>query len=171
MKRSLFNLICSLVCLLSWTCASMAAGQAPASDWQLTVTGPDQTRLARIALPATGRWCLIWNHSVQGFEVTDCFRVVDGQLELDSTHTPDFAAGLGYIRGRGVLESDTHHGYRIVDMDVPIPDNTLRLRVGSAAVNHRIRAGSQTVSLSRLAAHKLVAIQLTHPAHEGRNTQ
>lgn len=90
---------------------------------------------------------------------------------LDSTHTPDFAAGLGYIPGRGTLKSDDQHGYRIVDMNVPITKNTLWLRVGSQAVNHRIKAGKRLISLSRLAEHKLVAIRLMRAGHEGSDLQ
>lgn len=152
---------------LSWALLPMTvlAGDGPV--WELAVTGSDQTALTRISLKASEQWCLIWNHSVQGFRVVDCFRVEDGQLFLDSSQTPDFAAGLGYIVGRGTLTSDNQHGYRIVDMNVPIPNNTLRLRVGSLSVNHRIKVDSRTVSLSGLAANQAVDISLTPAGDKG----
>jgi hypothetical protein len=109
----------------------------------------------------------VWNHSVQGFPVVDCFRAEGGQLFLDSSQTPDFAAGLGHISGRGTLESDNQHGYRIVDMNVPITNNALRLRVGSDSVNHRIKVDSHIVSLSRLAANKRVEIRLVAVGEQG----
>lgn len=141
---------------------------SPAADeprtWHLTVTDPDRNRLVRIDLPAEGRWCLVWNHSVQGFTVEDCFRVDRGQLILDSSHQPDFAAGLGHTPGRGRMESDAQHGYRIIDMQVPIPNNQLLLRVGAESVNHRIDTGSRLVSLSQLAAGQRVTIRLAAAA-------
>ncbi|MCL7943608.1 DUF1850 domain-containing protein [Marinobacter sp. ATCH36] len=139
--------------------------------WQLSVSDANQTSLAEISLPEGGRWCLVWNHSVQGFPVTDCFQMQDGQLMLDSSHTPDFAAGLGHTEGRGTLESDDEHGYRIVEMQVPISGNHLWLRVGALSVNHRIRAGSQVVSLSRLAADTLVEIRVQPAGDTGNQLQ
>ncbi|WP_168215646.1 DUF1850 domain-containing protein [Marinobacter confluentis] len=145
----------------------MSATAESAAAWELAVTGHSQAPLTRVSLPATGRWCLVWNHSVQGFPVIDCFRVDGEQLILDSSQTPDFAAGLGYTAGRGTLESDDQHGYRIVDMNVPISQNTLRLRVGSESVNHRIRVDSHTVSLSQLAANEPVEIRLIPAGEKG----
>lgn len=140
-------------------------GEEPA--WQLSVIGPNQTRLVQIELTAPAHWCLVWNHSVQGFAVSDCFRVEQGRLFLDSSHQPDFAAGLGHTPGRGTLQSDDRQGYRIVDMQVPIPNNQFWLRVGATTVDHRIEAGSRLISLSQLAAGKRVQIRLTAATNNG----
>lgn len=110
---------------LLWVLLPTAVSAQGAAPWQLPVSDSNQTTLAEISLPGAGKWCLVWNHSVQGFPVTDCFQIEEGQLMLDSSHTPDFAAGLGYTSGRGTLTSDDKHGYRIVDMQVPIPNNHL----------------------------------------------
>jgi hypothetical protein len=168
--RSAIRVSC-LAGLISWVFLPVTAFAGDDTAWELAVTGRDQAPLARISLQDAGQWCLIWNHSVQGFPVLDCFTVSNEQLTLQSTQTPDFAAGLGHISGRGTLESDSQHGYRIVDMDVPIPDNTLRLRVGSEHVNHRIRTGSRTVSLSHLAANESVEIRLTPAGDKGIEPQ
>ena len=162
-RKRAWGLFGSLLCML----VPVVAASEVRSPWVLTIIGDDRNPLARVSLPASGRWCLVWNHSVQGFPVTDCFRVGGGQLFLDSSQTPDFAAGLGYTAGRGVLKSDNQHGYRIVDMNVPIPNNILRLRVGSLSVNHRIRADSHTISLSHLAANERVEICLTAAGDRG----
>lgn len=156
-----------LVGILPWGIFPLAATAESGAAWELVVTDRDQMPLTRISLPAGGHWCLVWNHSVQGFAVIDCFRVTGERLTLDSSQTPDFAAGLGYIAGRGTLESDDRHGYRIVEMNVPIAQNTLRLRVGSESVNHRIRVDSHTVSLSQLAADQPVSIRLTPAGEQG----
>lgn len=136
------------------------AADTDSRAWMLSVLDSAGASVVQLPLPDSGRWCLLWNHSVQGFPVTDCFGVEDGQLILDSSQAADFAAGLGHTEGRGVLESDAHRGYRIVDMNLPISGNSLRLRVGSRAVDHRIRLASRTVSLSRLAADEAVEIRL-----------
>lgn len=163
-----FNIkACFLASLLSWAFLPMTAVAESGLAWELVVTGSDRSPLVRISLEASGEWCLVWNHSVQGFPVVDCFRVEDKQLILDSSQTPDFAAGLGHTAGRGTLHSDSQHGYRIVDMNVPILKNTLRLRVGSTSVNHRIKVGSHTVSLSRMAANEAVDIRLTAVGDKG----
>lgn len=156
---------------LLWVLLPTAVSAQGAAPWQLSVSDSNQTTLAEISLPEAGKWCLVWNHSVQGFTVTDCFRMEEGQLMLDSSHTPDFAAGLGYTSGRGTLTSDEDHGYRIVDMQVPIPNNHLWLRVGAISVNHRIEAGSRLVSLSRLAPDTLVEIRVVPAVDKGNEFQ
>lgn len=152
-------------------CLPMAISAQDAAPWRLSVSDASQATLVEIELPEAGRWCLVWNHSVQGFSVSDCFELKGGQLMLDSTHTPDFAAGLGHMSGRGTLESDDSHGYRIVDMQVPIPDNYLRLRVGDPSVNHRIKAGERLVSLSHLAPNTLVEIRVQPTGDTGNQLQ
>lgn len=167
MFRRITIRICRLARALPWVLMPMAAVAEQDSPWLLSVIGSNQTLLTQVRLPESGQWCLVWNHSVQGFTVTDCFRVEEGRLILDSSHTPDFAAGLGYIHGRGTLTSDDQHGYRIVDMHVPIPNNHLWLRVGALSVNHRIEADSRLVSLSRLAADELVEIRVMSAEDKG----
>jgi hypothetical protein len=152
---------------LSWALLPVAAVAENASSWELIVTGSHRELLTRVDLPESGRRCLVWNHSVQGFPVVDCFRVEGNQLILDSSQTPDFAAGLGYTSGRGILKSDNQHGYRIVDMNVLIPNNILRLRVGSQSVNHRIKTDFRTVSLSRLSSNDRVEIRLSAADDKG----
>lgn len=168
MSRRMVFLARCLTGSLLWVLFPTAVSAQNATPWQLSVSAPSQSRLVEVDLPEAGRWCLVWNHSVQGFPVTDCFRMHEGQLMLDSTHTPDFAAGLGYTSGRGTLTSDHKHGYRIVEMQVPIPNNRLALRVGAPSVNHRIEVGSRLISLSDLAADQLVEIRV-RPAGEKGN--
>ena len=76
------------------------------------------------------------------------------------SHQPDFAAGLGHLEGRGIMKSDGQGGYWIVDINEPIPNNTLTLRVGSAAVDHRLQIRGKEISLSRLAAGQRVMLRL-----------
>lgn len=132
-------------------------GQAATLEITLADTG---ALLTLVALPEPAAWCVLWRHSVQGFEVRDCYEMQDGQMVLVWSHLPDFAAGLDHIIGRGRQISDGQGGYIIEDINEPVAGNAYILRPGSMAVDHRIRAGDDEVSLSRLAEHKRVRIAL-----------
>ncbi|MEX2365140.1 MAG: hypothetical protein WD601_00945, partial [Pseudohongiellaceae bacterium] len=62
---------------------------ANAASWQLDILDQSGQALTQIELPDDGAWCMIWNHSVAGFPVEDCYKVRNGQLLLDSSHQPD----------------------------------------------------------------------------------
>lgn len=120
----------------------------------------DGTVLAKVEVPEGGDWCVLWRHSVQGFEVADCYRNNHGRMELHRSHLPDFAAGLDHIPGRGVQRSDGMGGYWIEDLDEPVPGNAYILRPGTMKVDHRLSVGNMEISLSALAAHERVRIAL-----------
>ena len=120
----------------------------------------DGPEVARFAVPDGAGWCVLWRHSVQGFEVQDCYENRDGRMVLVRSHLPDFAAGLDHIPGRGRQVSDGRGGYWIEDLDEPVPGNAYILRPGAGDVDHRIRAGGRTVSLSDAAPHERVRIAL-----------
>ena len=114
-------------------CGSFAGNSDTGSTslWQLEVRRADQSLVAAVILPADGAWCMGWNHSVAGFPVSDCYGVADGE-----------------------------GGYRILDINEPVPGNAYWLRVGALTVNHRIVTDSHKVSLSALAAGERVEVRL-----------
>ncbi len=135
---------------------------------QPAIAGPGQVQVVRAGgevlagfpvMPGD-RWCLIWNHSVAGFEVRDCYIYRKGRMLLERSHQPDFAAGLGHVPGRGVQTPDGAGGYWIERIDEPVPDNRYVLRVGSAAVDHRLVADEIEIPLSAAAAGEAVMIRL-----------
>ena len=131
---------------------------------ELTATRVDTgVVIARFDMPVGATWCILWNHSVQGFEVSDCYQNRAGQMVLVRAHLPDFAAGLDHIPGRGQQVSDGQGGYWIEDIDEPVPGNAYILRPGAGAVDHRIRQGATEVSLSAIAPRARVRIALTGP--------
>jgi hypothetical protein len=119
---------------------------------ELCVTTAAGETLLRLELTEGDTWCLLWNHSVTGFAVRDCYAYRDGQMLLISHHTPDFAAGLGPTPGRGTVRSDGHGGYVITGIDEPVSGNRYLLRVGSPRVDHRVAHGGRVYSLSEKAA-------------------
>ena len=116
--------------------------------------------LARLPVAEGARWSILWNHSVDGYEVEDIYENRDGAMVLVRSHLPDFGAGLGHIPGRGRQVSDGHGGYWIEDIDEPVPGNAYVLRPGRPAVNHRLRTADTEISLTALAEHARVQIAL-----------
>lgn len=134
---------------------------AGASAGTLTATREDGTAIARLDVPEGGGWCILWRHSVKGFEVSDCYENRAGRMVLVRSHLPDFAAGLDHIPGRGRQVSDGRGGYWIEDLDEAVPGDAYILRPGSMAVDHRIAAGNTVISLSARAERERVRIALT----------
>lgn len=147
--------------LLSSFIAGFHTAHAHAPGVKLSVIGEHGEQLLSIRLRSTDRWCLLWNHSVAGFLVSDCFINQHTQMLLHSSHQPDFAAGLGHLEGRGTLTSHDQGGYLINHINEPIPGNSLTLRVGSLAVNHRLVHEGKEISLSEVAAGRRVTLRLT----------
>lgn len=138
---------------------ALVSGPALAQD--LVVTRSDGAEILRMPAPEGAGWCILWNHSVQGFPVTDCYENRSGRMVLVRSRQPDFAAGLGHIPGRGRQVSDGEGGYWILDIDEAVPGDAYVLRPGAGAVDHRIEMGDTIVSLSALAPRDRVRIALT----------
>lgn len=144
---------------LSALLLSISMTAAGAAD--LVATAEDGTEIARLAVPEGAGWCVLWNHSVQGFPVADCYENRGGHMVLVRSRQPDFAAGLGHIPGRGRQVSDGAGGYWILDIDEPVPGDAYVLRPGAGPVDHRLEMGGTVVSLSQAAARQRVRIALT----------
>ncbi|SPH23740.1 hypothetical protein DEA8626_02809 [Defluviimonas aquaemixtae] len=127
----------------------------------LTATLEDGTEIARFEIPEGSGWCVLWRHSVKGFEVADCYENRGGRMVLVRSHLPDFAAGLDHIPGRGRQVSDGGGGYWIEDLDEPVPGDAYVLRLGRGNVDHRLRVGDDIQSLSERAPRARVRIALT----------
>jgi len=146
--------------LLSLVLTLLLCSNALASDAVLEVVDDQGTILTGFALQPGKRWCLSWNHSVAGFPVRDCFVFQPPHMLLESSHQPDFAAGLGHVAGRGVLRPDGQGGYLIDAINEPVSGNRLILRVGAPAVDHRIEFQDRVFTLSDIVAHRRVEIRL-----------
>lgn len=138
----------------------LAFTASPCLSDDLVATLENGREIARLSVPEGTGWCVLWHHSVKGFEVSDCYENRNGHMVLVHAHLPDFAAGLGHIPGRGTQVSDGQGGYFILDIDEPVPGDAYVLRPGLAPVNHRLQVGETTVSLSRVAARERVRIAL-----------
>lgn len=138
-----------------------ALSVSPASAQSLLVVQSDKgAEIGRLALNEGDAVCLSWAHSVTGGAVADCFENRAGALWLARSYLHDFAAGLGEVPGRGRLLPAQGGGYWIVDIDEPIPDNALRLRVGSPSVGHVLWNAAHRLDLSAKAAGARVTLRL-----------
>lgn len=126
----------------------------------LVATREDGTEIARFDVPRGTEWCVLWNHSVKGFPVSDCYANQAGRMVLIHAHLPDFAAGLDHIPGRGRQVTDGQGGYFILDINEPVPGNAYVLRPGAGQVDHRLAVGDAVVSLSAVAPRERVRIAL-----------
>jgi hypothetical protein len=140
--------------------ASVWAGTGATEAGVLVATREDGTEILRIPVPEGAEWCVLWRHSVRGFDVSDCYQNRAGRMVLVRTHLPDFAAGLDHIPGRGRQVSDGHGGYWILDINEPVPGDAYVLRPGAGTVDHRLQAGDSVVSLSAIASRERVRIML-----------
>lgn len=131
----------------------------PISAYQLQVRDGSNRLIDHFTIQQQ-QWCLHWNHSVVGIAVQDCFRVDNDRLILDHSWQPDFAAGLGHFEGRGTFSEHPQGGYLIRDINEPVANNTLLLRVGSPAVAHTLVSGEDHMNLSEIAAGQRIYLQL-----------
>ena len=145
--------------LLLFITLFITAGCAVATP-HLRVSTEDGTVLFDVSLQDEPFWVVEWNHSVTGVQVDDYYFFDGERMILTATHTPSFDAGLGHIPGRGTLESDGHHGYWIRNINEPVPGNAYLLRVGSKAVNHRLIHAGKLYSLSAVAEHQRVRLEV-----------
>lgn len=144
-----------------WLCAALLLFTPPAAADSLTATVVNGDKIAEFNVADGAGWCVLWRHSVQGFEVSDCYENRAGRMVLVKSHLPDFAAGLGHIPGRGRQVSDGQGGYWILEIDEPVPGDAYILRPGRGFVDHRLQVGTRTVSLSEVAPSARVRIALT----------
>ena len=142
-------------------CALLFLPVTAAAQDLVATRADDGTEIARIKVPEGTGWCVLWHHSVEGFEVSDCYENREGRMVLVQSHLPDFAAGLGHIPGRGRQVSDGAGGYFILNIDEPVPGDAYILRPGLASVDHRLQVGEHIVSLSAVAPRERVQIALT----------
>jgi hypothetical protein len=140
-------------------CAALFAGAHAMAQPVLVVETTDAP-LGELPFQPGAEICLRWNHSVTGGAVADCFENVAGQLTLTRSYLHDFAAGLGEVAGRGRIAPAATGGYWITEIAEPIPDNSLGLRVGPAAVNHRLTSAGQAIALSQIAPDTAVRLTL-----------
>lgn len=136
----------------------LAPDRAAAHD--LVAMREDGAEIARLRAPDGAGWCVLWNHSVRGFAVSDCYENRGGQMILVYSHWPDAAAGLDHVPGRGRQVSDGQGGYFILDINEVVPGNAYVLRPGAGAVDHRLQVGGALVSLSEAAPRARVRIAL-----------
>ncbi|WP_417582135.1 DUF1850 domain-containing protein [Pelagibacterium sp.] len=149
---------------------SLSGAPLASENLRLDVVDEDGATVFHEPVTEGAQWCVFWNHSVQHFLVRDCFAALDGNMVLERSHQPDFAAGLGHIPGRGTMTSAPDGGYWIEGINEAVPKNCLRLRVGAPGVDHRIVVNGRDFNLSAIAPRKAVRIVLRPAGQEGEQS-
>lgn len=132
-------------------CVAALACALPAGADVLKVRLASGEVLAEWPMEEGHEVCLTWFHSVTGGDVADCFVNDAGRLVLMRSYLHDFAAGLGESPGRGTLSPAPGGGYWIEGIGEVMPGNALALRIGGAAVDHRLALDGKSLALSVLA--------------------
>ena len=138
----------------------LLAGVTGGHAADLVAAREDGAEIVRLSVPDGTGWCVLWHHSVRGFEVSDCYENREGRMVLVSAHLADFAAGLDHIPGRGRQVSDGNGGYWILDINETVPGGAYVLRPEAGAVDHRLQVGDSVFSLSAIASRERVRIML-----------
>ncbi len=122
--------------------------------WPVTVLQVGVERLGSVFFPVREGSVveLEWIHSVSAIPVREVFEVAGGELWLEETHNPWFAAGLGEISGRGRTVAEGDHAVAIVDIHERAEE--MVLRIGNPEIHHTIRVAGRQCDLSRLAPHR-----------------
>lgn len=123
---------------------------------EVTVSGVGV--LGYVRLDPDDRLGVTFVHSVDLLPVEDWFVLRDGALVQRSTRLIQYGTGMGQIAGQGTGRSDGR--WWVVDgMNRHI--GTLRLRIGAASVDHRLRYPNGMVTLSECWPGELLTVRPT----------
>lgn len=150
-----FSAVPLLLVATSWLSISQAAGGGVPT---LVVTTASGEVLVDVPLPADLTWRLEWTHSVARVQIVDVFAWRDGTMYVTDQLTPHLdIAGLGHFAGRGELMSLAAGGYRLANIDLPLPGNAHGLIIGSVRARSVLHVGDNSYALSE-----------THPGTHAR---
>lgn len=156
----------SVAAALALLLAGAAAGQATGGA-DLVVADAAGRVIGTFPLGSERRWCLVWNHSVTGIEVTDCFRVEGGRMILETSRMADLAAGLGESPGARITSDG--NGYLLAGIERAIPAEGLVLRRAGKAVDQRLRIGAAEHRLPAGPRGERLVIRPGSPQREERS--
>lgn len=137
--------------------AAVLAAGALLPLWPALRLSVDEERLGHLALDEGEQFTLSYVHSIDRLPIEENLRVRDGELVVDSARLRQFGAGMGHIPGEGTGRADGEW-WVIEDMNRPIGPQ-VSIRVGSAAVDHRLRTPDREVRLSPCLTSRRVAVE------------
>jgi hypothetical protein len=125
--------------------------------WPALRLSVDDERLGHLPLAEGEQFTLSYVHSIDRLPIEENLRVRDGELVVDSTRLRQFGAGMGHIPGEGTGRADGEW-WVIEDMNRPIGPE-VAIRVGAAAVDHRLRTPDAEVRLSPCLTSRRVVVE------------
>ncbi|MFD6953204.1 hypothetical protein A6A08_20300 [Nocardiopsis sp. TSRI0078] len=103
------------------------------------------------------RFTIAYVHSIDGLPIEEEIEVRDGHLVVEATRLRQFGAGMGHIPGEGTGRADGE--WWVVEGIGRDIGTELVIRVGSPAVDHRIRTPDDEVRLSPCLVARPVAVE------------
>lgn len=125
--------------------------------WPALRLSVDDEHLGHLPLAEGEQFTLSYVHSIDHLPIEENLEVRDGALVADSTRLRQFGAGMGQIPGEGTGRADGEW-WVIEDMNRPIGPE-LAIRVGTAAVDHRLRTPDTEVRLSPCLTSRRVLVE------------
>jgi hypothetical protein len=113
--------------------------------------------IGHLPLAEGERFTIAYVHSIDGLPIEEDIGVRDGHLVVEATRLRQFGAGMGHIPGEGTGHAEGEWWViEGIDRDI---GTELVLRVGSPAVDHRIRTPGDEVRLSPCLAARPVTVE------------
>ncbi len=160
-RRVTVIILVAFVLIISGICGMSLAKEKTSYPYELVLTlYPSGKTLLVFPLCEREIFGIRYIHSVDIKPIFEIFEVQPGGvLALRETYFKMFGAGMGYIKGRGILGSD---GEWIWIKDIHEPVNGFILRVGSKRVAHTLLYRAREINLSQYWAGKRIRFTLRH---------
>lgn len=134
--------------------AAAALGALLLPVWPVLRVSDEGSTIGYLPLAEGERFTVSYVHSIDRLPIEEDIERRDGRLVADTTRVRQFGAGMGQVPGEGAGRADGEW-WVVEDMGRDL-GTELVIRVGSPAVDHRLRAAGAEVRLSPcLAAHRV----------------
>lgn len=127
---------------------------------ELEVVDRDGGRLARLALPDDGRWCLMWVETATAHPAAECYRTDADGFVLERRYRHDRSIGrVEAPQGAGVPRQTPEGGLWIEGIDRRIPADGVKVHRGGASSDHRLVTEDGEIELGAVAGDGSVLIR------------
>ncbi|MGY6635014.1 MAG: hypothetical protein ACXIU8_14930 [Alkalilacustris sp.] len=131
-----------------------------AAGAELEVMDRDGGRLARLALPDDGRWCLIWVETATADPAADCYRTDADGVVLEQRDRHDRSIGRVETPAEaGGPRQTPEGGVWTEGIDRRIPADGVQAHPGGASSGHRLVSEHGGIDLGEVAGDGAVLIR------------
>lgn len=145
---------------MAWICGAALVAVLAALLWPVWPAlrfADEGSAMGHLPLAEEDQFTVAYVHSIDGLPIEENIEVREGRLVVDSTRLRQFGAGMGHVTGEGSGRAEGDW-WVIEGMDRDI-GSVLALRVGAAAVDHRVRTPDAEVRLSPCLSSRRVTVE------------